>query len=102
MHVTWLREAAEGGRVRGFVAIIRDMTKRRRAEEAAREAEQKALREYDILLQRLSHLAESLGTARDHLTIFRDLRDFSVVSVPCIGIFISLYDEGRDVRVAKY
>src|SRR5437588_1989596 len=102
INVTCVPEADEEGRVRGFVAIIRDMTKRRRAEEAAREAEQKALREYDILLQRLSHLAESLGTARDHLTIFRDLRDFSVVSVPCIGIFISLYDEGRDVRVAKY
>src|SRR2546421_280615 len=102
INVTCVPEADGAGRVRGFVAIIRDMTKRRRAEETARDAEKKALREYDILLQRLSHLAESLGTARDHLTIFRDLRDFSVVSVPCIGIFISLYDEGRDVRVAKY
>src|SRR2546423_345289 len=102
INVTCVPEADGAGHVRGFIAIIRDMTKRRRAEEAARDAEKKALREYETLLQRLSHLAESLGTARDHLTIFRDLRDFSVVSVPCIGIFISLYDEGRDVRVAKY
>ncbi len=61
-----------------------------------------AVREYETLLHRLSHLAESLGTARDHLTIFRDLRDFAIVSVPCIGIFISLYDAERDVRTAEY
>src|SRR3989440_3375185 len=102
INVTCVPEADGDGRVRGFVAIIRDMTKRRRAEEAAREAERKALREYETLLQRLSHLAESLGTARDHLSIFRDLRDFATVSVPTVGIFISLYDEKRDVRVAKY
>jgi len=102
INVTCVPEADGKGRVRGFVAIIRDLTKRRRAEEAAREAEQKALSEYDALLQRLSHLAESFGTARDHLTVFRDLRDFATVSVPCIGIFISLYDEERGVRVAKY
>jgi PAS domain S-box-containing protein len=87
---------------RGFVSLIRDLTKRRRAEEAAREAEQKALREYETLLQRLASLAESLGTARDHLTIFRDLRDFAAASVPCVGIFISFYDEARDVRLAMY
>src|SRR5256714_5886024 len=102
INVTCVPEADGAGHVRGFIAIIRDMTKRRRAEEAARDAEKKALREYETLLQRLSHLAESLGTARDHLTIFRDLRDFAVVSVPCIGIFISLYDETRDVRIAKF
>ena len=67
-----------------------------------RDAEGRAAREYETLLHRLSHLAESLGTAREHLTIFRDLRDFSLVSVPCIGIFISLYDNERDVRTAEY
>ncbi len=67
-----------------------------------RDAEGRAAREYQTLLHRLSHLAESLGTAREHLTIFRDLRDFSLVSVPCIGIFISLYDVERDVRTAEY
>src|SRR5919202_5307114 len=74
----------------------------RSAEGALREAEKRSAREYETLLQRLTHLAGSLGTARDHLAIFRDLRDFAVVSVPCVGIFISLYDEARDVRVAKY
>jgi PAS domain S-box-containing protein len=102
INVTCVPEADEVGRVRGFVVLIKDLTKRRRAEEAARDAERKSVREYEALLQRLSHLAESMGTARDHLTIFRDLRDFALVSVPTVGIFISLYDETRDVRVAKY
>jgi PAS domain S-box-containing protein len=97
-----VRCVPEAGGAGGFVALVRDVTKRRRAEEAVREAEKRAVREYETLLQRLTHLAGSLGTARDHLAVFRDLRDFAVVSVPCAGVFISLYDEARDVRVAKY
>ena len=92
----------ERGRLVGIVGISADITERRRAEAAVREAERSALREYETLLMRLTHLAESFGTARDHLAIFRDLRDFAVVSVPCVGIFISLYDEERDVRLATY
>jgi PAS domain S-box-containing protein len=92
----------EGGSLIGIVGISADISERKRTEEALHEAERHALREYETLLHRLTHLAESMGTARDHLTIFRDLRDFAVVSVPCVGIFISLYDEGRDVRLATY
>ena len=90
------------GRLVGIVGISADISERRRAEAAVREAERRAIREYETLLMRLTHLAESFGTARDHLAIFRDLRDFAIVSVPCVGIFISLYDEARDVRFAKY
>ena len=90
------------GRLIGVVGISADITERKRAEEAVHLAERRALRDYETLLQRLTHLAESLGTARDHLTVFRDLRDFAVVSVPCVGIFISLYDEKRDARLARY
>jgi PAS domain S-box-containing protein len=92
----------ERGQLVGIVGISADISERRRSEAAVREAERRALREYETLLMRLTHLAESFGTARDHLAIFRDLRDFAVVSVPCVGIFISLYDEARDVRLAKY
>jgi PAS domain S-box-containing protein len=92
----------EAGRLVGIVGISADISERRRSEAAVREAERRALREYETLLMRLTHLAESFGTARDHLAIFRDLRDFALVSVPCVGIFISLYDEERDVRLAKY
>ncbi len=92
----------EAGRLVGVVGVSTDLAEVKRAEASLHAAERRALREYETLLHRLSHLAESLGTARDHLTIFRDLRDFAVVSVPCIGIFISLYDEARDVRTAQY
>ena len=92
----------EAGNLVGVVGVSLDITARKRAEESVRAAERRALREYETLLHRLTHLAESLGTARDHLTIFRDLRDFAAVSVPCIGIFISLYDEARGLRLAKY
>jgi PAS domain S-box-containing protein len=92
----------DAGRLVGVVGVSTDLTERRRAEAAVHAAERRALKEYETLLHRLTHLAESLGTARDHLNIFRDLRDFAVVSVPCIGIFISLYDEARDVRTAQY
>ena len=90
------------GRLVGVVGVSSDLTERKRGEEAVHAAERRALAEYEKLLHRLTHLAESLGTARDHLTVFRDLRDFALVSVPCIGIFISLYDEQRDVRTAQY
>jgi PAS domain S-box-containing protein len=92
----------EAGRLVGVVGVSTDLTELKRAEAAVHVAERRALREYETLLHRLTHLAESLGTARDHLTIFRDLRDFAVVSVPCVGIFISFYDEARDVRRAHY
>ena len=92
----------ESGRLVGVVGVSDDLTERKRGEAAVNAAERRALKEYETLLHRLTHLAESLGTARDHLTIFRDLRDFAVVSVPSIGIFISLYDEARAVRTAQY
>ncbi|HEX8559503.1 MAG TPA: ATP-binding protein [Pyrinomonadaceae bacterium] len=101
-HVTDTPIHDAGGNLVGVVGVAADITERRRGEAAVRDAERRARRDYETLLHRLTHLAESLGTARDHLTIFRDLRDFAVVSVPCAGIFISLYDEARDVRVAQY
>ncbi|MGB8507463.1 MAG: ATP-binding protein [Pyrinomonadaceae bacterium] len=91
-----------GGRVRGFIITVKDLSERKYAEDALHKAEHRALKEYERLLHRLTQLAESLATADDHLTIFRDLRDFAVVSVPCVGIFISLYDVERDVRTAVY
>ncbi|HEX3281019.1 MAG TPA: ATP-binding protein [Pyrinomonadaceae bacterium] len=82
--------------------IARDITSRRRAEEALRQADQRALSTYERLLERLSGLAQMFGTARDLAAIFRALREFTVVSVPCQGLFVSLYDPTRDVRTAVY
>lgn len=74
----------------------------RASEKAISEANQRALLEYERLLERISSLSQVLGTARELSTIFRGLRDFTKVSVPCDGFFVSLYDSVRDVRTACY
>jgi PAS domain S-box-containing protein len=82
--------------------IARDISSRRRAEEALRKADQRALSEYERLLERIANLSQVLGTARELNSIFRGLRDFTKVSVPCDGFFVSLYDPIADVRTACY
>jgi hypothetical protein len=39
---------------------------------------------------------------RELKTIFRSLRDFAAVSVPCDGLVISLYDHNKETRRAAY
>ena len=86
----------------GIQGIARDISSRRRAEEALREADQRALSEYERLLERISILAQALGAAREPSAVFRGLKDFTRLSIPCDGFFVSLYDAGRDVRTACY
>lgn len=90
------------GKPVGIEGVARDITTRRQAEEALREVDQRALSEYERLLERISSLAQALGTARDLLTIYQALRQFTLVSVPGDGLFISLYDSVRDIRTACY
>lgn len=96
------RLALKFGKPVGVQGVARDITARRRAEEALREVDQRALSEYERLLERVSILSQALGTARELLTIFRALREFALVSAPCDGLFVSLYDPIRDVRTACY
>jgi signal transduction histidine kinase/CHASE1-domain containing sensor protein len=74
----------------------------RKTSEALRDADQRALLEYERLLERIKSLAQALGTARELHAIFSALRHFTNVSVPCNGFFVSLYDPVRDVRTACY
>ena len=74
----------------------------RETTEALRDADQRALLEYERLLERIKALAQALGTARELNEIFRALREFTYVSIPCNGFFVSLYDPVRDVRTACY
>jgi PAS domain S-box-containing protein len=86
----------------GIQGTARDVTERKRVEDALHEADQRALVEYERLLERIAGLAQALGTARELLTVYRALRDFALASVPCVGIFISLYDSQREWRTAAY
>src|SRR5258705_2576472 len=90
------------GKPTGVQGIARDITNRRHAEEALRQADQRALDEYERLLEKVAKLAQVLGTARDLEVIFWGLKDFALLSVPCDGVFVSLYDPLRDVRTACY
>jgi signal transduction histidine kinase/CHASE1-domain containing sensor protein/ActR/RegA family two-component response regulator len=74
----------------------------RKTSEALRDADQRALLEYERLLERIKTFAQALGTARELHAIFSALRQFTNVSVPCNGFFVSLYDSVRDVRTACY
>ncbi len=74
----------------------------RKTSEALRDADQRALLEYERLLVRIKAFAQALGTARELHAIFKALREFTNVSVPCNGFFVSLYDPVRDVRTACY
>lgn len=96
------RLARSEGKPVGIQGVARDITTRRHAEEALRQADQRALVEYERLLERVAGLAQTLGTARDLLAIFRGLREFTLLSVPCHGFFVALYDPVRDVRTAVY
>ena len=90
------------GQPTAIQGIARDITARRRAEEAMRQADQRALSEYERLLEKVAKLAQTLGTARDLKAIFQGLKEFTLLSVPCDGLFVSLYDPIRDVRTACY
>jgi PAS domain S-box-containing protein len=85
-----------------IITINRDITGRKEAEIAIAEANDRAIREYERLLDRIAQMAESLGSARDLLTIYRTLYNFALVSLPCNGLFISLYDAARNVRSPAY
>jgi PAS domain S-box-containing protein len=96
------RLAINHGKPAGVQGVARDITSRRQAEETLRAADQRALSEYERLLERVAGLAQTLGTARDLDVIYWGLKEFTVLSVPCDGLFVALYDPLHDVRIACY
>jgi signal transduction histidine kinase/DNA-binding response OmpR family regulator len=79
-----------------------DITERREVDEALRQAEQRAIKEYESLLERIGSLAQALGTARHLLTIYRAVRDFALLSAPCNAMAVTLYDPERGERTMDY
>jgi signal transduction histidine kinase/CheY-like chemotaxis protein len=66
----------------------------KRIEEALYEAEQKAIVEYEKLLDRLASLAQEFGVARDLKEIYHALHNFALASTPCSNICISYVEQG--------
>ncbi len=84
------------------LAVIRDITERKRAEQALKEANERALIDYERLVERIAALGQTLGNARNLDLIFRALREFAIASVPCDGLVISLYEPDKGTRRVTY
>ncbi len=93
---------AEDGTALRFIGVNWDITERKVAEETLREADQRAIREYGLLLNRVAKLALALGDARDLETVYEELCEFAFVSTGMDGFFISLFDAKQKTRTAAY
>ncbi len=85
-----------------FTVILRDISSRKEAEIALQEANRRAIRQYEQLLQRLIKLAQAFGAAQDLEAVYRALASFLEASVPCNGLFIALYDPETELRTCVY
>lgn len=86
----------------GVQGIARDITQRKLDSQALKKANERAILDYERLLERVASLALVLGNARELKTIFEALREFASVSAPMTGIFVSLFDRERGLRTAAY
>ncbi|HEY7783268.1 MAG TPA: PAS domain S-box protein [Pyrinomonadaceae bacterium] len=80
----------------------KDISETKRAAQEVEEANRRALEDYDRLVERIAKLGQTLGQARDLTSILRAVRNFAVVSVPCDGMMISLYEPDKETRRAVY
>ena len=92
----------EQGKARRVIGQTVDITEHKLAQAKALAANEIAIVEYEHLLERIGALAQEFGAARELMPIYRALRDFAIASVPCNGLFVSLYDSAHDVRTASY
>lgn len=90
------------GGERLLTSIIRDITERKQTEEALIKAERRAAEDYQALLSRIVPLAQTLGTTRDLISIYRSVREFVRNSMPCSAFFVSFYDASNNLRTAAY
>ncbi|HKC62204.1 MAG TPA: ATP-binding protein [Pyrinomonadaceae bacterium] len=103
----WFRDRGrvikdEEGKPVCWQGVMLDITDLKQAETALLEANLRAITEYEHLLARLAALSESFGSARDLLTVYHAILEFTLASVPCVGLIISLYDAEHEVRKCVY
>jgi PAS domain S-box-containing protein/putative nucleotidyltransferase with HDIG domain len=79
-----------------------DTTEQRRMHEALLEANERAIKDFDVLLARLDTLSQKVGVARDLTTIFRALLDFAAASTPADGLIVSRHDPQAQQRTCLY
>ena len=92
----------ENGRVRRIWGTQRDITEQKQSESAIIEANDRAIRQYTSLLQRLAKLGQTVGVARDLNAVFSAILEFTRASAPCSALIVSLYDETRKTRRVVY
>ncbi len=100
-RATAVRDPKDESVVKWF-GTATDIHDQKTAQEAVNRAERQAAQEYRALLSRIVPLAQTLGTSRDLISIYRSLREFVSTSMPCSGFFISFYDPAASTRVAAY
>ena len=81
-----------------LIAHAARLVERARSEAALHEADQRAVKEYERLLNRIASLALALGRARDLTVVFRAVLEFALASTPCDGLLISLYNADLEER----
>jgi PAS domain S-box-containing protein len=92
----------ENGAVVRVWGTQKNITETKLAAQEVEEANRRALEDYDRLVERIAKLGQTLGQACDLTTILRAIRNFTVVSVPCDGMMISLYEPEKETRRAVY
>jgi PAS domain S-box-containing protein len=74
----------------------------KQAQDALLKAERRASEEYLELLSRIVPVAQTLGTARDLISVYRALHEFVRASMPCTAFFVSSYSAEKRLRIAEY
>jgi PAS domain S-box-containing protein len=93
---------SEKGEVVRLYGIGIDITERRQIQEQLLKAERRAAEDYQGLLSRIVPLAQTLGTARDLISVYRSVNEFVRTSMPCTAFFVSFYDAETSLRTAAY
>lgn len=92
----------ENGDIIGGINCLLDVTELKLAQRALIRAERRAANDYQALLQLIVPLGQTLGTARDLITIYRAVRDFICSSMSCSAFFVSFYSDQTGYRTAGY
>lgn len=104
----WLRDELRGvlsqqGEVTELVGYFQDITREREAQEQVARADQRAVREYEQLLDRVKGLAGQVGIASGLPDMFRALFEFVEASTPDLaGLVVARYEPEEQQRTCLY